>query len=216
MCHRESMHCGVHGRIADGVPAARTVGAHRRLSTDGQGRGALAGAFQREVTAEPGVHPGCGRPAVRAPSRDGQGAAQTGPVTGDMPCPRRAIPGRPPGFQDHRDIRGRRHARRVSGQLPAARRPPGRLSPNVTDTPTRRCQVRAADSARGCRLASEGADVRIRTGYVGVLDADGLVRLPGRLIASLRCTRACCGMPVCLGSLREGRAVRSGYLRVWA
>ena len=36
-----------------------------------------------------------------------------------MPCPRRAIPGRPPGLQDHLDIRGRRHARRVSGQLPA-------------------------------------------------------------------------------------------------
>jgi hypothetical protein len=30
--------------------------------------------------------------------------------------------------------------------------------------------------------------------------------LQGRLIASLRCTRACCGMPVWLGSLREGRA----------
>jgi hypothetical protein len=31
MCHRVSMRCGVHGRIADGVRAARTVGAHRRL-----------------------------------------------------------------------------------------------------------------------------------------------------------------------------------------
>src|SRR4029077_18758695 len=29
-CHRVSMGCGVHGRIADGVRAARTVGAHRR------------------------------------------------------------------------------------------------------------------------------------------------------------------------------------------
>jgi hypothetical protein len=31
MCHRVSMRRGVHGHIADGVRAARTVGAHRRL-----------------------------------------------------------------------------------------------------------------------------------------------------------------------------------------
>jgi hypothetical protein len=31
VCHRESICRGVHGRIADGVRAARTVGAHRRL-----------------------------------------------------------------------------------------------------------------------------------------------------------------------------------------
>src|SRR5947209_881823 len=30
-CHPGSMRCGVHGRIADGVQAVRTVGAHRRL-----------------------------------------------------------------------------------------------------------------------------------------------------------------------------------------
>jgi hypothetical protein len=30
VCHRESTRCGVHGRIADGVRAAGTVGAHRR------------------------------------------------------------------------------------------------------------------------------------------------------------------------------------------
>src|SRR6516225_870842 len=38
--HRESTRCGVHGRIADGGHAIRTVGAHRRLSADGHGRAA--------------------------------------------------------------------------------------------------------------------------------------------------------------------------------
>jgi hypothetical protein len=45
VCHRESMRCGVHGRIADGARGARTVGAHRRLFTDGHGRAALAACF---------------------------------------------------------------------------------------------------------------------------------------------------------------------------
>jgi hypothetical protein len=52
-------------------PAAGTVGAHRRLSTDGHGRGALAGVFRLEVTAEPGVHPGAAaRRSARLPGMD--------------------------------------------------------------------------------------------------------------------------------------------------
>jgi len=39
VCHCGSVCCGVHGRIADGVRAMRTVGAHRRLFTDGHGQG---------------------------------------------------------------------------------------------------------------------------------------------------------------------------------
>jgi hypothetical protein len=102
--------------------------------------GALADVFRLEVTAEPGVHPGvAARRSARLPGMDKGRPDGTGDRRHALPAT--AIPGRPPGFQDHRDIRGRRHARRVSGQLPAARRPPGRLSPNVIDTPTRRCQV---------------------------------------------------------------------------
>jgi hypothetical protein len=54
--HRASMCCGVHGRIeADGVRAVRTVGAHRRLSTDGHGRAAPAGCPGLRCAAEPGL-----------------------------------------------------------------------------------------------------------------------------------------------------------------
>jgi hypothetical protein len=36
-CHGRPSCCGVHGRMADGVRAARAVGVHRRFSTDGHG-----------------------------------------------------------------------------------------------------------------------------------------------------------------------------------
>ena len=55
--------CGVHGRIADGVRCVWTVGVHRRLSTDGHGRAALAACSGLTYGAEPGVH--------RHPSRGG-------------------------------------------------------------------------------------------------------------------------------------------------
>ena len=51
MRHRESMRCGVHGRITDGVRAARTVGVHRRLFADGPCGRAFPGLT---CTAEPG------------------------------------------------------------------------------------------------------------------------------------------------------------------
>jgi hypothetical protein len=43
--HRESMRCGVHGHIADGVRAARTVGAHRRLFHGRPRTGRAGGPF---------------------------------------------------------------------------------------------------------------------------------------------------------------------------
>jgi len=43
--HRESMRCGVHGRIADGARAARTVGAHRRLFRGRPRTGRAGGVF---------------------------------------------------------------------------------------------------------------------------------------------------------------------------
>ena len=57
VCHCGSMCCGVHGRIADGVRAARTVGAHRRLF-HGRPRTAVLAAFPGlTCAAESGVHP---------------------------------------------------------------------------------------------------------------------------------------------------------------
>jgi len=73
----------------------------------------------------------------------GRGAAGTGPVTGGRPFPRRAIPGRPPGSQDHGDIGGHRRARRVGERLTAAKRPPGLHNTEVFDTaiPTAACDL---------------------------------------------------------------------------
>ena len=56
--HRESMRCGVHGRIADGVHAIRTVGAHRRLFHGRPRTGRAGGVFPGLTRgAESGVHP---------------------------------------------------------------------------------------------------------------------------------------------------------------
>ena len=75
VCHRESARCGVHGRIADGVRAARTVGAHRRLSPDGHGRAALAACFRLDVRRRTGrTSPG---PAPAARLLPGRGGAKT-------------------------------------------------------------------------------------------------------------------------------------------
>jgi len=58
VCHRESMRCGVHGRIADGVHAIRTVGAHRRLFRGRPRTGRAGGVFPGLTRgAESGVHP---------------------------------------------------------------------------------------------------------------------------------------------------------------
>jgi hypothetical protein len=56
--HRESMRCGVHGRIADGGHAIRTVGAHRRLFHGRPRTGRAGGVFPGLTRgAELGVHP---------------------------------------------------------------------------------------------------------------------------------------------------------------
>ena len=57
VCHRESTRCGVHGRIADPVRGARTVGAHRRLFHGRPRTGRAAACFGLTCAAEPGVHP---------------------------------------------------------------------------------------------------------------------------------------------------------------
>ena len=63
VCHRESTRCGVHGRIADGVRGARTVGAHRRLSRTGRAGGVFRLDVRRRTgRISPCVRPGC--PAV--------------------------------------------------------------------------------------------------------------------------------------------------------
>jgi hypothetical protein len=46
VCHCESMCCGAHGRIADGVRAMRTVGAHRRLFHGRPRTGRADGVFR--------------------------------------------------------------------------------------------------------------------------------------------------------------------------
>jgi hypothetical protein len=70
MYHCGSMCCGVHGRIADGVRAARTVGVHRRLFHGRPRTGRAGGVFRHEVNGGAGRASPCGRPAARAPSRD--------------------------------------------------------------------------------------------------------------------------------------------------
>jgi hypothetical protein len=77
VCHCGSMCCGVHGRIADGVRAARTVGRHRRLFHGRPRTGRAGGVFlalpeRRSRTCSavwppggPRVFPGRGRPGRR-------------------------------------------------------------------------------------------------------------------------------------------------------
>jgi hypothetical protein len=72
--------CGVHGHMADGVGAARTVGVHRRLSTDGHGRAALAACSGLTCVAEPGMSP-CARPSIRGHPGPG-GLGKAGALTG--------------------------------------------------------------------------------------------------------------------------------------
>ena len=62
VCHVGSVCCGVHGRIADGVRAARTVGAHRRLF-HGRPRTGSAGCRGRR---RPVCQEGCGGFAFRS------------------------------------------------------------------------------------------------------------------------------------------------------
>ena len=61
VCHCGSVCCSVHGRIADGVRAARTVGTHRRLFTDGHGQGPRGAHSGFACRAEPGA---CARTRV--------------------------------------------------------------------------------------------------------------------------------------------------------
>ena len=74
LCHCGSMRSGVHGRIADGVRAARTVGAHRRLF---RGR-PRTGPGQRRISrlaraAGPGVPPPCPPGPCDVPGEGGPG-----------------------------------------------------------------------------------------------------------------------------------------------
>jgi hypothetical protein len=71
VCHRGSMRCGVHGRIADGVRAARTVGAHRRLFHGRPRQGPRGAHSGFACSAEPGA---CARtrvPRLAAPGVPG-------------------------------------------------------------------------------------------------------------------------------------------------
>jgi hypothetical protein len=54
VCHRESTRCGIHGRIADGVRGARTVGAHRRLFHGRPRTGRAGGVFRLDVRRRTG------------------------------------------------------------------------------------------------------------------------------------------------------------------
>ena len=130
-------YCAVHGRIADGCQAARTVGVHSYdgqcaqlwrsvctvgVSTDGHGR-----PHGRRFLVE--VNGGAGRASRLADRRSvslpGTRAAGTGPVTGVRLFPRRALPGRPPAPGPRR-CPGRQRARRrrrmaAGGQCPFMR-----------------------------------------------------------------------------------------------
>ena len=91
VCHCESMCCGVHGRIADDVRAARTVGAHRRRFHGRPRTGRSGGIFRTRPKllsracmrvwspAGFGVFRGCGRGAGRAGGV--MGGAGAGSVT---------------------------------------------------------------------------------------------------------------------------------------
>jgi hypothetical protein len=78
--HCGSMRCGVHGRIADGVWAVRTVGAHRRLF-HGRPRTGRVGVFRLDMRRRVGHASLCppGGPVVplgwagKAGALDGQG-----------------------------------------------------------------------------------------------------------------------------------------------
>ena len=78
--HCGSMRCGVHGRIADGVWAVRTVGAHRRLFR-GRPRTGRVGVFRLDMRRRVGRASLCppGGPVVplgwagKAGALDGQG-----------------------------------------------------------------------------------------------------------------------------------------------
>ena len=76
--HRESMHCGVHGSIADGGHAIRTVGAHSRLFHGRPRTGRAGGVFPGLTRgAESGVHPcvPAGAPGWFPGTRGGTGKA---------------------------------------------------------------------------------------------------------------------------------------------
>jgi hypothetical protein len=83
MCHRESMCCGVHGRIADCVRAARTVGVHRRRFHGRPRTGRAGGVFRLDLNGGTGRALPCVRPAARAiPGRDRDGGCASGWVGG--------------------------------------------------------------------------------------------------------------------------------------
>jgi hypothetical protein len=128
VCHRESMCRGVHGRIADGVRAARTVGAHRRRFHGRPRTGRPGGIFRTRPKllsracmrvwspAGFGVFRGCGRGAGRAGGviggreRDGAGRAERARVVVEVTnCSGAGARPGPPVTQS-RQPQGRRRA----------------------------------------------------------------------------------------------------------
>jgi hypothetical protein len=122
------MRCGVHGRIADGVRAARTVGAHRRRFHGRPRTGRPGGIFRTRPKllsracmrvwspAGFGVFRGCGRGAGRAGGviggreRDGAGRAERARVVVEVTsCSGAGARPGPPVTQS-RQPQGRRRA----------------------------------------------------------------------------------------------------------
>jgi len=76
------MHCGVHGRIADGIRGARTVGAHRRLFHGRPRTGRAGGVFPGLTRgAESGVHPYVPAGALRGFPGRGAGTGKADALT---------------------------------------------------------------------------------------------------------------------------------------
>ena len=172
VCHCGSTCCGVHGRIADGVCAIRTVGAHRRLF------------HGRPRTGPRGAHPGfvcSAEPGARARTRAAAGGArcarrEAGSLRSDLLPGWRLVDGR---------ISGKSRA-----QGGWRRGPSGRAAGSVA---ARHANCRSAGGAARCggRRAARGAygrpcRIRALAGLPGCnsdVPADGL-RVPGSAVCS--------------------------------
>ena len=134
--HCESMHCDVHGRIAERRSCRMTVGRHRRLFHGRPRTGRAGGVFRLEGgAAEPGCHP---RAAARRSRRSRPGAAGMAvAVDGGA--------GSPGNVTD-------------SGRAKPGPGPPTRLQPGSPDQGTR-----PRDAAVARRPASPGPGPRSRS-----------------------------------------------------
>jgi len=133
VCHRESMCCGVHGRIADGVRGARTVGAHRRLFHGRPRTGRAGGPFLawRAPLSRAGIL--FIRPAVSEDGRREGGALIAGPP-----------------------VRESVTAAGRSGRGWPARSQPGVIGPGTRAVLTPRCSG-ASCSAAACGTVGRGS-----------------------------------------------------------